>query len=261
MFTGIIEELGEVLAWDRSGDSGRLTIKAPLAVSDAKHGDSISVDGVCLTVVDQGPDWFTADVMAVSIAMSTLGERQVGDRVDIERAAALGDRLGGHIVQGHIDGTATVLAVTPGDAWRVLRFTLDPEHAPLVVRKGSIAVNGVSLTVSDAGDDWFEVSLIPETLTATTLGALAPGDRVNIETDILARHVQRLMGFDTRPAGPGATQPAGSRSSGFDTRPAAPGATQPTVSPSGAVGAFAAGSVGIYGHGGSADSPATGGNA
>jgi riboflavin synthase len=229
MFTGIIEELGEVLAWDRSGDSGRLTIKAPLAVSDAKHGDSISVDGVCLTVVDQGPDWFTADVMAVSIAMSTLGERQVGDRVDLERAAALGDRLGGHIVQGHIDGTATVLTVTPGDAWRVLRFTLDAEHAPLVVRKGSIAVNGVSLTVSDAGTDWFEVSLIPETLTATTLGALAPGDRVNIETDILARHVQRLMGFDTRPAAPGAAQPAGSRSSGFDTRPAAPGAPQPAV--------------------------------
>jgi riboflavin synthase len=233
MFTGIIEELGEVLAWDAEGDSGRLTIKAPLAVSDAKHGDSISVDGVCLTVVDQGPDWFTADVMAVSIAMSTLGERQVGDLVDIERAAALGDRLGGHIVQGHIDGTATVLAVTPGDAWRVLRFTLDPEHAPLVVRKGSIAVNGVSLTVSDAGDDWFEVSLIPETLTATVLGELTPGDRVNIETDILARHVQRLIQFGGEATG----------------------------QPSGGVGAFAAGSVGIYGHGGSADAPATGGRA
>lgn len=231
MFTGIIEEQGEVLAWERGADSGRLTVRAPLAVSDAKHGDSISVDGVCLTVVDQGPDWFTADVMGVSIAMSTLGERQVGDRVDIERAAALGDRLGGHIVQGHIDGTATVLAVAPGDAWRVLRFTLDAEHAPLVVRKGSIAVNGVSLTVSDAGDDWFEVSLIPETLTATVLGDLTPGDRVNIETDILARHVQRLIRFGGEATG----------------------------QPSGAVGAFAAGSVGIYGHGGSADSPATGG--
>ncbi len=193
MFTGIIEELGEVLAWDRSGDSGRLTVRAPLAVSDAKHGDSIAVDGVCLTVVDQGPDWFTADVMGVSIAMSTLGERVVGDRVDIERAAALGDRLGGHIVQGHIDGTASLVTATPGDAWRVLRFTLDPEHAPLVVRKGSIAVNGVSLTVSDAGDDWFEVSLIPETLAATTLGTLTPGDRVNIETDIVARHIQRML--------------------------------------------------------------------
>jgi riboflavin synthase len=200
MFTGIIEELGEVLAWDRQGDSGRLTIKAPLAVSDAKHGDSISVDGVCLTVVDQGADWFTADVMAVSIAMSTLGELKVGDRVDLERAAALGDRLGGHIVQGHIDGTSTVLSREEGDAWRVLRFNLDPEHAPLVVRKGSIAVNGVSLTVSDAGDDWFEVSLIPETLTATVLGALEVGDRVNIETDILARQVQRMLSFERKSA-------------------------------------------------------------
>jgi riboflavin synthase len=202
MFTGIIEELGEVLAWERDGDSGRLTIKAPLAVSDAKHGDSISVDGVCLTVVDQGADWFTADVMAVSIEMSTLGALEVGQKVDLERAAALGDRLGGHIVQGHIDGTATVLAVNPADAWRVLRFSLDPEHAPLVVRKGSIAVNGVSLTVSDAGDDWFEVSLIPETLTATVLGALGVGDRVNIETDILARQVQRMLRF----SGQGSTE-------------------------------------------------------
>ena len=205
MFTGIIEELGEVLAWDRTGDSGRLTLRAPLAVSDAKHGDSISVDGVCLTVVDQGPDWFTADVMAVSIAMSTFGDLRVGQQVDLERAAALGDRLGGHIVQGHIDGTSTLLSREEGDAWRVLRFSLDPEHAPLVVRKGSIAVNGVSLTVSDAGDDWFEVSLIPETLSATVLGGLEPGDRVNIETDILARQVQRMLGFDTRRAG--AAQP------------------------------------------------------
>jgi len=196
MFTGIIEELGEVVAWERDGDSGRLTLRAPLAVSDAKHGDSISVDGVCLTVVDQGPDWFTADVMAVSIAMSTLGALQVGQKVDLERAAALGDRLGGHIVQGHIDGTSTLLTRKEGDAWRVLRFSLDPEHAPLVVRKGSIAVNGVSLTVSDAGDDWFEVSLIPETLSATVLGTLVPGDRVNIETDILARQVQRMLSFE-----------------------------------------------------------------
>jgi riboflavin synthase len=199
MFTGIIEELGEIVAWERDGDAGRLTVRAPLAVSDAKHGDSISVDGVCLTVVDQGSDWFTADVMGVTIAMSTLGAAKVGQRVDLERAAALGDRLGGHLVQGHIDGTSTVVSVTPQDAWRVLRFTLDPEHAPLVVRKGSIAVNGVSLTVSavgDPGDDWFEVSLIPETLTATVLGTLVPGDRVNIETDILARQVQRILSFE-----------------------------------------------------------------
>jgi riboflavin synthase len=231
MFTGIIDEIGDVTAWERHGDSGRLTVRAPLAASDAKHGDSIAVDGVCLTVVDFGPDWFTADVMAISIAMSTLDEAAVGDRVDLERAMSLGDRLGGHIVQGHIDGTATVLAVTSGNAWRVLRFTLDPELAPLVVRKGSIALDGVSLTVSDAGDDWFEVSLIPETLTATTLGDRTPGDRVNVETDIVARHVQRLVHFGTGAA-------------------AAPG---------GGVGAFAAGSVGIYGHGGSADAPATGG--
>lgn len=196
MFTGIIEEIGEVLAWERTGDAGRLTVRAPLAVSDAAHGDSISVGGVCLTVVDRDGDAFTADVMGVTIAMTTLGDVTPGTRVNIERAAALGDRLGGHIVQGHVDGTSTVLAVTPEEGWTVVRFSLDAEHAPLVARKGSIAVSGVSLTVSAVGDDWFEVSLIPETLSATTLGALAPGDRVNIETDILARHVLRLREFE-----------------------------------------------------------------
>jgi riboflavin synthase len=200
MFTGIIEERGEVLAWERSGDAARLTVRAPLAASDAKHGDSISVGGVCLTVVDQGADWFTADVMGVTIAMSTLGEVQAGDRVNLERAAAVGDRLGGHIVQGHIDGTSTVLSVEPAEGWTVVRFSLDPEHAPLVARKGSIAVDGVSLTVSAVGVDWFEVSLIPETLSATTLGALTAGDRVNIETDILARHILRMNEFATEGA-------------------------------------------------------------
>lgn len=195
MFTGIIEELGEIVAWERGDDAGRLTVRAPLAVSDAKHGDSISVSGVCLTVVDQGPDWFTADVMGVSIAMSTLGGLQPGGRVNLERAARVDDRLGGHIVQGHIDGTATVLSVTDEGSWRVLRFTLGTDVAPLVARKGSIAVDGVSLTVSAVGDDWFEVSLIPETLAATTLGLLTPGATVNIETDILARHVARLAQF------------------------------------------------------------------
>src|SRR5690606_30589708 len=145
----------------------------------AAHGDSISISGVCLTVVDQGADWFTADVMAETMAVSTLGAIAQGTKVNIERAAQVGDRLGGHIVQGHIDGTSTVLAVTPGSAWRVVRFDLDAALAPLVASKGSIAVDGVSLTVSAVGDDWFEVSLIPETLEATTLGALQPGDRVN----------------------------------------------------------------------------------
>ncbi|TXK18418.1 riboflavin synthase [Homoserinibacter sp. GY 40078] len=200
MFTGIIEELGEVLAIERTEGAARLTVRAPIAVSDATHGASISVSGVCLTVVDQGADWFTADVMAESLAVTTLGERRIGDQVDIERAAALGDRLGGHIVQGHVDGTAELLSVEEGSAWRVLRFALHPELAPLVARKGSIALDGTSLTVSAVSDaveagQWFEVSLIPETLTATTLGALVPGDRVNVETDILARHAERLLAF------------------------------------------------------------------
>ena len=196
MFTGIIEELGEVTAWELSDDAARITVRAPLAVSDASHGDSISVSGVCLTVVDQGRDWFTADVMAVSIAMSTLSGMSVGQHVNIERAAQVGDRLGGHIVQGHIDGTSTVLSMNDGSAWRVLRFSLAPDVAPLVARKGSIAVDGVSLTVSSVGTDWFEVSLIPETLTATTLGERSVGDHVNIETDILARHVERMVNFE-----------------------------------------------------------------
>ncbi|MGV8884495.1 MAG: riboflavin synthase [Microbacteriaceae bacterium] len=192
MFTGIIEELGTITDWTTTSDAGRLTVHAPRAVSDAKHGDSISVSGVCLTVVEQGTDWFTADVMDVTIAMSTFGMLKPSQRVNIERAAQVGDRLGGHIVQGHIDGTSTVVHIEPGSAWSVVRFSLTPELAPLVARKGSIAVDGVSLTVSAVGDDWFEVSLIPETLTATTLGALTAGDAVNIETDILARHVARL---------------------------------------------------------------------
>jgi len=198
MFTGIIEELGEVVAWHPAADAARLTVRAPLAVSDATHGDSISVSGVCLTVVDQGDDWFTADVMAETIAMSTLSTVSAGQRVNIERAAQVGDRLGGHIVQGHIDGTSRVLAITDGSAWRVVRLSLSPDVAPLVARKGSIAVDGVSLTVSAVGPDWFEVSLIPETLTATTLGARSVGESVNIETDILARHVERMLQLNER---------------------------------------------------------------
>jgi riboflavin synthase len=198
MFTGIIEELGEVVAWQNSADAARLTVRAPLAVSDAGHGDSISVSGVCLTVVEQGDDWFTADVMAETIAMSTLSTVSAGQRVNIERAAQVGDRLGGHIVQGHIDGTSRVLSLTEGSAWRVVRLSLSPDVAPLVARKGSIAVDGVSLTVSAVGPDWFEVSLIPETLTATTLGGRSVGERVNIETDILARHVERMLQLNER---------------------------------------------------------------
>lgn len=198
MFTGIIEELGRIERIERTTDAARLTIRAPRVLADAGHGDSISVSGVCLTVVDRTPDTFTADVMAQTLAMSTLDNATEGTPVNLERAALVGGRLGGHIVQGHIDGTSTVLGVTPGEAWRVLRFSLSPELAPLVAGKGSIAIDGVSLTVSNispAGEaeQWFEVSLIPETLTATTLGARAVGDPVNIETDILARHVERML--------------------------------------------------------------------
>ncbi|MGN6762821.1 MAG: riboflavin synthase [Leifsonia sp.] len=200
MFTGIIEELGEITAVERSADAARVTVRGPLAVSDARHGDSISVSGVCLTVIDKDAETFTADVMAETLVMSTLDDVQPGRRVNLERAAQVGDRLGGHIVQGHIDGTSTVLSVTDGSAWRVVRLSLDPEHAPLVARKGSIAIDGVSLTVSAVGggreNGWFEVSLIPETLVATTLGDRVAGDRVNIETDILARHVERMLALE-----------------------------------------------------------------
>ena len=203
MFTGLIEEVGEIVAVEPVGDSLRLTIAGPLVTSDATHGASICVSGVCLTVIEQsrtddGRGTFTADVMAQSIRMSTVGSLAPGSPVNLERAVRVDTRLGGHIVQGHVDGTATLRSITPGDAWQVLRFSLAPELAPLLVDKGSVTLSGVSLTVSaiaDAADaeQWFEVSLIPETLTATILGTLQPGDRVNVETDILARHVARML--------------------------------------------------------------------
>ncbi|HEY8589459.1 MAG TPA: riboflavin synthase [Naasia sp.] len=213
MFTGIIEEQGVIRAFEPGAEgSARLTVHAPLAVSDARHGDSISVSGVCLTVVDQGPDWFTADVMGQTLAVSALADVRVGSVVNLERAARVGDRLGGHIVQGHVDGIATLAERRDLDSWRVLRFSVDGDVAPLLVDKGSVTVAGVSLTVSavsdPSGEQWFEVSLIPETLTATTLGALQPGDRVNVETDVLARHVRRMLAFEPAIAAPlrGATE-------------------------------------------------------
>ncbi|MEJ3403582.1 riboflavin synthase [Rathayibacter sp. YIM 133350] len=225
MFTGIIEQIGRIEAVERSGDSARVTVRGPLVLSDVHHGDSISVSGVCLTVVDFTEETFTADVMAQTLAVSALGAVHPGSAVNLERAAAVGDRLGGHIVQGHIDGTARVLSITEGSAWRVVRFSLDEQHAPLVVDKGSIAVDGTSLTVSAVGgglsDGWFEVSLIPETLSATTLGERVVGDLVNIETDILARHVQRMLSLGA-PEGDQHTLP----SSVFSTEPAIEGSTR-----------------------------------
>ncbi|MDQ1131347.1 riboflavin synthase [Microbacterium sp. SORGH_AS_0888] len=206
MFTGIVEELGTITAVEPAGDGLRLTVRAPLAVSDAAHGDSIAVSGVCLTVIDQGPDWFTADVMRQTVDMTAVGRLAPGAVVNIERATAAGGRLGGHIVQGHVDGTGRVLEVRPGEKWQVVRVSIPAELAPLVVDKGSITLDGVSLTVSavseaTAAEHWLEVSLIPETLAATTLGRREPGDVVNLETDVLARHVQRMLAFATTEGG------------------------------------------------------------
>jgi riboflavin synthase len=199
MFTGIIEERGTITRIERTDDAARLSVRGPLVVEGVNHGDSISVSGVCLTVVESDAEGFTADVMAQTLAMSTLDGAAEGLAVNLERAAQVGDRLGGHIVQGHIDGTAQVLEIRPGDAWRVIRFSLDATHAPLVVDKGSIAVDGVSLTVVEAHPDRFTVSLIPETLARTTLGARAVGDRVNLETDVIAKHVATLVHAYTSP--------------------------------------------------------------
>ncbi|WCD92696.1 riboflavin synthase [Microbacterium sp. nov. GSS16] len=212
MFTGIIEEIGEIAAISASGDGWRLTVHAPKAAADAVHGESIAVSGVCLTVVDSTETTFDADVMKQTLDVSALGAVQVGSRVNIEKAMPVGARLGGHIVQGHVDGVGTVLEVRPGAEWRVLRISLPTALAPLVVDKGSISVAGTSLTVSAVSgpstgsvtrsdEHWFEVSLIPETLEATTLGALEPGDVINLETDILARHVERLLAFRSDPEG------------------------------------------------------------
>lgn len=206
MFTGIIEEIGEITAISPAGDGWRLTVRAPKAASDAIHGESIAVSGVCLTVVGSTPDTFDADVMKQTLDVAALGGASVGTRVNIEKAMPVGARLGGHIVQGHVDGVGSVVDVRPGEQWSVLRISLPGDLAPLVVDKGSISVDGTSLTVSavspvDAESPWFEISLIPETLAATTLGSRAVGDRVNLETDILARHVERLLAFRAAPEG------------------------------------------------------------
>jgi riboflavin synthase len=195
MFTGIIAELGTLESVTPTDESMRVVVRAPKAVALASHGDSIAISGVCLTVIEQDAETFTADVMGQTLAMSNPDQWVAGRTVNVESAMSLGDQLGGHIVQGHVDGTARVVSTAQNGDWRVLRFALSPAHAPLVVDKGSIAVDGVSLTVSAVGDDWCEVSLIPESLIATTLGRLEPGAHVNIETDILARHVARLAHF------------------------------------------------------------------
>ena len=193
MFTGIVEELGQVAAIERGGESAVLRVNGPIVSADAVHGGSISVNGVCLTVVDHRDALVSFDVMAETLARSSLGALDVGDPVNLERAMAATDRLGGHIVQGHVDGTARLVKRVPGDRWQVVRFTLPPGVARYVVEKGSIAVDGVSLTVSALGDDFFEVSLIPTTLDLTTLGRTQVGDVVNLEVDVIAKYVERLL--------------------------------------------------------------------
>jgi riboflavin synthase len=209
VFTGIVEELGEVTAVEHLGDSlpataegaptrsARFRLRGPVVTQGAKHGDSIAVNGVCLTVVDTGDGEFTADVMAETLNRSSLGALVVGSRVNLERPMALGGRLGGHIVQGHVDGTGVILERKPAEHWEIVKIALPDDLTRYVVEKGSITIDGISLTVVDAGPDYFTVSLIPTTLALTTLGIKEPGDTVNLEVDVLAKYVERLLGAGT----------------------------------------------------------------
>ena len=193
MFTGLVEEIGVVEELKLLDDAVRIAVRAPKVTEDAAPGDSIAVDGVCLTVVDNANGTFTADVMRETMDRSRLSTYEAGSEVNLERALAAGQRMGGHIVQGHVDGVAEVVSRTPSEHWEVVRFTLPRHLDRYVVEKGSIAVNGTSLTVSAVGEGYFEVSLIPTTLRETTAGALAPGDPVNLEVDIVAKYVEKMV--------------------------------------------------------------------
>ena len=193
MFTGIVEELGEVTGWEDLADAARITVSGPVVTGDARHGDSIAVNGVCLTVVTNEAGAFTADVMKETLRRSALGGLGVGSRVNLERAVRLQDRLGGHLVQGHVDGTATIISLVPDEHWTVVRCSLPAELDRYVVEKGSITVDGISLTVAAVQPGWFEVSLIPTTLERTTLGRKGVGDPLNLEVDITAKYVEKLL--------------------------------------------------------------------
>ena len=213
MFTGIIEELGEAGPLDWHGDSGVLTVHGPLVAADVRHGDSIAVNGVCLTVVSVDGQQFAVDVMKETFDRSSLGTLRPGDPVNLERAATLTTRLGGHLVQGHVDGVATVVERTPGDRWEQVRFSLPASLHRYVVEKGSIAVDGVSLTVMEVSDGdataattaatggsggpgvagWFGVGLIPTTLQLTPLGRKPVGALVNLEVDVIAKYVAKQL--------------------------------------------------------------------
>ncbi len=194
MFTGIVEELGHVVSLAHGPDSAVVRIRGPLVTADAAPGASIAVNGICLTVVEHDADSFSVDVMAETLRRTCLGELTPGSPVNLERAVAVGDRLGGHLVQGHVDGTGTILARQPGDRWEVVTISLPGELARYVVEKGSITVDGVSLTIAGLDDVSFQVSLIPTTLALTTLGTKQVGEPVNLEVDVLAKYVERLLG-------------------------------------------------------------------
>ena len=200
MFTGIVEELGEIVAVQRGAQSAVIRVRGPVVTSDATPGASIAVNGVCLTVVQHDGPTFSVDVMAETLNRSSLGTLQVGAVVNLERAMAASSRFGGHIVQGHVDGTGQILARVPGDRWEVVQFSLPTELSRYVVEKGSITVDGVSLTVSGVTDDTFSVSLIPTTLELTTLGHRRAGDLVNLEVDVIAKYVERLLTHPTKNA-------------------------------------------------------------
>jgi riboflavin synthase len=193
MFTGIVEELGTIVSIEQHDDAARIAVRGPLVVKDANHGDSIAVNGVCLTVVTVDEDVFTADVMRETLTRTCLGELRDGDPFNLERAATLGTRLGGHLVQGHVDGVGTVLAREPGGRWEVVRLSLPPLLTRYVVEKGSITVDGISLTVTSVDDSTFSVSLIPTTLALTTLGHKGIGASVNLEVDVIAKYVEKLF--------------------------------------------------------------------
>jgi len=196
VFTGIVEELGEIVAVERRADSAVLVVRGPEVVSDATPGASIAVDGCCLTVTQHDGATFAADVMAETLDRTTVGTLAAGDRVNLERPTRPDGRLGGHIVQGHVDATGRIVSRSAGERWDVVRIAVPAAGIGYVVEKGSIAVDGVSLTVSavgDRADPWLEVSLIPETLARTTLGRKQPGDAVNLEYDVIAKYVERLL--------------------------------------------------------------------
>ena len=195
MFTGIVEELGTVERVERQSDAVRLTVRAATVLEDSGLGDSIAVNGCCLTVAERTDDTWTADVMAETLAKTGLGSLTAGDRVNLERAATVGSRLGGHLVQGHVDAVGYVVRREPGDHWEVVTVSMPGALAPYLVDKGSITVDGVSLTVVEAHHAGFTVSLIPETLRRTTLGFRAPGDAVNLEVDVIGKYVARQLGL------------------------------------------------------------------